>query len=236
MLSCILENRSIKDDKRLVKLNDIIAKLIKRRNKMNEKIMEKPKEGISVEKVTFAIILINIALYIALNTAPSLRENLLMNREISLILEKPWTLITVFLSHEVFIHLAFNMGIFYFFGTRLEKIANAKTVAIVYLIAGLIGSLTILFTGLIVQQTGLIAGASASVFGIVGTFATLRPNAVILGSKAKLWMWVLVIVTVLLAVLNPQTLDSAVAHVIGAFVGIVCGYWLKNKEDKKARC
>jgi membrane associated rhomboid family serine protease len=34
-------------------------------------------------------------------------------------------------------------------------------------------------------------------------------------------------------VLNPQTLDSAVVHVAGAFVGIICGYWLINKEDKK---
>jgi len=203
---------------------------------MNEKIMGKHKESISLGKGTLSIILINIVLYIALNTVLGLRENLLLNHEISMTLEKPWTLITVFLSHEVFIHLAFNMSIFYLFGTRLEKIANAKTVAIVYLIAGLIGSLATLFTRLIVQRTGLIAGASAAVFGIVGTFATLRPNAVILGSKAKLWMWVLVIFTVLLVVINPQTLDSAVAHVMGAFVGIICGYWLKNKEGKKARC
>ncbi|HHV99822.1 MAG TPA: rhomboid family intramembrane serine protease [Clostridiaceae bacterium] len=203
---------------------------------MNEKIVGKHKEGISLGKGTLAIILINIVLFIALNTAPGLRENLLLNHEISMILEKPWTLITVFLSHEVFIHLIFNMGIFFFFGSRLEKITSAKTVAIVYLIAGLIGSITFLFTSLIVQRTGLMTGASAAVFGIVGTFATLRPNAVLLGSKAKLWTWVLVIFTVLLAVINPQTLGSAVAHVIGVFVGIICGYWLKNKEDKKARC
>lgn len=64
----------------------------------------------------------------------------------------------------------------------------------------------------------------------------MRPNTVLLGSKAKQWMWVLVIITVILAVLNPQTLDSAVAHVIGVVVGIIYGYWLKNKEDKKAKC
>ncbi len=203
---------------------------------MNEKIMGKHKEGIILGKGTLAIVLINIVLFIALNIAPGLRENLMLNHEISKILEQPWTLITVFLSHEVFIHLAFNMGIFFLFGSRLEKIASAKTVAIVYLIAGLIGSITFLGTRLIVQGTGLIAGASAAVFGIVATFATLRPNTVLLGSKAKLWMWVLVISTVLLAVLNPQTLDSAVAHVIGVIVGIICGYWLKSKEDKKARC
>jgi membrane associated rhomboid family serine protease len=147
-------------------------------------------------------------------------------------LEKPWTLITVFLSHEAFIHLAFNMGLFFFFGSNLEKVADTKTLVIVYLLAGLVGSLTSLFTRLIVQRAGFIAGASAAVFGIVSTFSTLRPNTIILGSKAKVWTWVLIIFTVILAVLNPETLDSAVAHVIGAFVGIICGYWLKNKENK----
>ncbi|MFY9286240.1 MAG: rhomboid family intramembrane serine protease [Tissierellaceae bacterium] len=183
-------------------------------------------------KGTLAIILINLAFFIALNIVPNLKENLLLNHEISMTLEKPWTLITVFLSHEAFIHLAFNMGLFFFFGSNLEKVADTKTLVIVYLLAGLVGSLTSLFTRLIVQRAGFIAGASAAVFGIVSTFSTLRPNTIILGSKAKVWTWVLIIFTVILAVLNPETLDSAVAHVIGAFVGIICGYWLKNKENK----
>jgi len=201
---------------------------------MNDKTMKKHIEGISIGKGTLAIILINIALFIVLITAPSLRENLLLNHETSIIIEKPWTLITVFLSHEVLIHLAFNMAIFFLFGSKLEKITNAKTVALVYFIAGLIGSITCLFTRLIVQRTGLIAGASAAVFGIVGTFTALKPNAILLGSKAKQWTWVLIIFTVILAVLNPQTFDSAVAHVIGAIVGIICGYCLKSQEEKKA--
>lgn len=100
------------------------------------------------------------------------------------------------------------------------------------MLAGLVGSLTSLFTRLIVQRAGFIAGASAAVFGIVSTFSTLRPNTIILGSKAKVWTWVLIIFTVILAVLNPETLDSAVAHVIGAFVGIICGYWLKTKKTR----
>ncbi len=202
---------------------------------MNEKIMGKHKEGISIGKGALAIILINIILFIALNIFPNLRENLLLNREISVTLEKPWTLITVFFSHEVFVHMLFNMGILFFFGSNLEKITSAKTVAIVYFIAGLIGSLTFLFTRLVVQRTGLMAGASAAVFGIVGMFAALSPNTAILGSKAKIWVAVFIIFTVVLAVQNPQTLDSAVAHIMGAFVGLIYGYWLKNKEDKKVR-
>jgi membrane associated rhomboid family serine protease len=60
-------------------------------------------------------------MFIALNNVPNLRENLLLNHEISMTLEKPWTLITVFFSHEVIIHLVFNMGILFFFGSSLES-------------------------------------------------------------------------------------------------------------------
>lgn len=201
---------------------------------MNEKTTGKREESINIGKGTLAIILVNIALFVALKMVPGFRENLLLNHEISMVLKKPWTLISVFLSHEVLIHLAFNMGVFLLFGSRLEKIASARTVAVVYLIAGLMGSIGFLLTRLIVQQPGFAVGASAAVFGVVGTYATLRRDTVILGSKARLWMWVLIIATVLLAVSNPQSLDSAIVHVIGAFVGIVCGYWLRSKEGKKA--
>ncbi|MCC5910888.1 MAG: rhomboid family intramembrane serine protease [Clostridiaceae bacterium] len=198
-------------------------------------IVEKYKESIREGQGTLVIIFINIALFIALNTIPSLRENLLLSDEISTILEKPWALVTVFFSHEVHFHIILNMGLFFFFGLELEKITNAKTVIIVYLIVGLIGSLTFPFTRLIVQRTGLVAGASAAVYGVVGAFATLRPNVVLLGSKAKLWVLVMITLSILSLILHTQTLDSDVAHMAGIVVGVICGYWLKSKEAKVSK-
>jgi len=202
---------------------------------MKEKIVEKYKESIREGQGTLVIILINIVLFIALNTIPNLREKLLMSYDISMILEKPWTLVTVFFSHEVHFHIIFNMALFFFFGSRLEKITNTKTVIVVYLIAGLVGSISFPFTRSMIQPTGLVAGASAAVLGIVGAFVTLRPNAVLLGSKAKLWVWALLIFSIISAVLHPQTLDSDIAHIAGVTVGLICGYWLKNKEAKESK-
>ncbi|WP_422486847.1 rhomboid family intramembrane serine protease [Gudongella sp. DL1XJH-153] len=202
---------------------------------MKEKIVEKYKESIRDGRGTLLTIFINIVLFIALNTIPSLREELLMSYEISMILEKPWTLITVFFSHEVYFHIIFNMALFFFFGLELEKITNTKTVISIYLVAGLLGSLTFLLTRSMIQPRGLIAGASAAVFGIVSAYAILRPNAVLLRSKAKLWVWALFIFSMLSATLHPQSLGSDVAHITGVAVGLICGHGLKNKEVKESK-
>lgn len=202
---------------------------------MNNKKVENYKEIIRDGQGTLVIIVINLIVFIALNIIPSLETKLLLNHEISLILEEPWTLVTVFFSHQVLIHIIFNMGLFFYFGSRLEKITNAKTVVMVYLIAGLMGSLAFPFTGLLIERTGLIAGASAAVMGVVSAFAVMRPSTVILKSKAKWWLLALIIFSVFSAILIPQSLDSGVAHLTGIFVGLISGYWINNKENIKSK-
>ncbi|WP_423189864.1 rhomboid family intramembrane serine protease [Alkalibacterium sp. f15] len=202
---------------------------------MNNEMEEKYKRIIRDGQGTLAIILINLIVFIVLNIFPNFGANLLLNPEITLILEKPWTLVTVFFSHEVLIHIILNMGILFYFGTRVEKITSAKIVVMIYLIAGLIGSLSFPLIGLVIEQTGLAAGASAAVMGVVAAFAVMRPDTVILKSKAKWWVFMLVIFSVISAIIIPQSLDSGVAHLTGIIVGLVFGYWIKNKENIKSK-
>ncbi|OJF91544.1 rhomboid family intramembrane serine protease [Alkalibacterium sp. 20] len=202
---------------------------------MNEKMVNKYKEIIRDGQGTLVIIAINIIIFIAINIIPSLGAKLLLNHEISLILEKPWTLVTVFFSHQVLIHIILNMGLFFYFGSRVEKITNAKTVVMVYLIAGLMGSLAFPLTGLVIERPGLIAGASAAVMGVVSAFAVMRPSTVILKSKAMWWVLALIIFSVFSAIVIPQSLDSGVAHLTGIFVGLISGYCIKNKGNIKSK-
>ncbi len=192
----------------------------------------KQKESIRIGKGTSVIILVNIIIFIVLNVIPDIGDNLLLSSDVNTVIRKPWTLITVFFSHEVLIHIIANMGLFFYFGSRLEKITSAKAVAIVYFIAGLMGSLTFPMTGLIVEQTGQIAGASAAVLGVVTAFSVMRPDTVVLKSKAKWWVLALVIFSVLSAVIVPQSLDSGVAHLTGIFAGLIYGFWLKKEKTK----
>lgn len=197
---------------------------------MNNKINVKNEEIIRDGRGTLVLIFINLIVFIVLNIFPDLGPTLLLNQEVSLILEKTWALVTVFFSHEVLIHIILNMGILFYFGTRLEKITGAKIVVMIYLIAGLMGSLSFPLTGLIINRPGLAAGASAAVMGVAAAFSVMRPSTVILKSKAKWWIAALIIFSVIQSIVIPQSIDSGVAHLTGIAVGLVFGFWIKSKK------
>ena len=195
---------------------------------MSEKMLEKNKVTIGKRKGTILIILLNLILFIALNLLPSIEENLLLNPEISVIIEKPWTLFSVFFSHQLLLHFLVNMVLLFVFGLELEKITNSKFVISLYVLAGLVGSLAIVPASVLGRSNDLIAGASAAVFALVAAFAVMRPDASILKSKAKLWALALFIFNALTLFINPEMSQSAFAHITGILVGIIVGYWIRT--------
>lgn len=179
------------------------------------------------------ILTINLIILIALNLFPTLRDYLLLKGNIDHALIKPWTLITVFFSHENILHFLLNMIIFYAFGTNLEKIYGTKLVIAVYFIAGIFGSLVFIvpITNFM-QNEGLIAGASAAVFGIVATFSVMHPNQMILKSKAITWFILLFVFNILSTFIIPNSLASGVAHLTGMIVSSIVGLLMKSKQNK----
>lgn len=202
---------------------------------MNEKMVEKYKEIIRDGQGTLVIIFINLIVFIALNIIPNIQDKLLLSPEISMIMERPWTLITVFFSHEIHLHIILNMALLFIFGLELEKITNLKLLFSLYALAGFIGSLVIVPVAMLIETKDLMAGASAAVFGIVTTFAVMRPDTLILKSKAKWWALSLFIFNVIIVLSDPGTAHGAVAHIAGIIVGLIFGYWIKNKEFKQAK-
>jgi len=194
-------------------------------------MINKVKKGLKGSNATLAIIVINIIVYIALITVPNIADMLLLDPD--KVLEKPWTLITVFFSHEWLIHIFLNMGFFFIFSRQLERLTSSKTVLIVYVISGFIGSLTFMPFAPLIGWSGSVVGASAAVWGVAAAFAAMRPDALILKGKAKHWVAVLFAGNTILLVLNPQVSIGAAAHYAGIIVGLICGYWLKTKEQKR---
>lgn len=180
---------------------------------------------------TIGIVVINIVLYLMINFIPDLAENLLLSTDLKVIIQKPWTLVTVFFSHEIHIHILLNMLVFLIFGSELEKITNKSTIFAIYVLAGLSGSFVIIPVSNLIGNTTLIAGASASVFGIVGAYGVLRPDQLILRSKAKWWVISLILLNVVTIFIGSQTSDSSAAHLIGIFVGLAIGYLLKKNDQ-----
>jgi membrane associated rhomboid family serine protease len=184
-------------------------------------------------KGTIGIVVINIVVYILISLIPDLAENMLLSTEVNVIIQKPWTLVTVFFSHEILIHIVLNMLLLLIFGSELEKTTNKRTVFAIYILAGLSGSFVIVPVSNLIGNTMLIAGASASVFGIVAAYGVLRPDQLILRSKAKWWVISLILLNVVTIFIGSQTSDSSAAHLIGIFVGLAIGYLLKRNDQSK---
>ncbi len=188
------------------------------------------KKYFSNNSAVLTIISINIIVFIAINVFPNLRDIFLLNADPKILLEKPWTLLTVFFSHELLIHILLNMFLVLIFGSELYKETNAKVVYFVYTLCGIIGSLSVLiYAPLIGYNDGLIAGASAAAFGTVATYVMLQPNTVILKSNSKYWLIALFIVNAILTIKNPQVSVGGPAHAIGILVGLLFGWLLKKK-------
>ncbi|NLM39766.1 MAG: rhomboid family intramembrane serine protease [Firmicutes bacterium] len=188
-------------------------------------------EAIRNSPATFALLLVNVIVFAILTLSPDLAGVFLLDP--SLVWEKPWTLVTVFFSHELPIHILLNMLLLVVFGTRLEKETHARVILGVYLLCGFIGSLsTVAYAAAIGYQGGLTAGASASAFGIAAAYAALKPDAVILKSKARNWVIALFVVNALLTVQNAQVSVGGAAHALGIIVGLAIGYAIRKRNSK----
>ncbi len=112
---------------------------------------------------------------------------LVLNPEISEILARPWSVLTVMLLHAAPFHLFANMLTFYFFASPLERLIGAKKMLEIYIISGLIASLSYVgFYNLLSfihgspSAAGLAVGASGGVVALVGVIARLYPDADVL--------------------------------------------------------
>ena len=129
----------------------------------------------------------NILVYVALVVSPDLAEVFLLVPD--QIQARPWTVITVFFSHELHPHLLGNLLLLFVFGIRLEKHTGPLHTLILYFVTGIAGSLAILGVAEIGAYDGGIAGASAAGFGLLAAIATLSPDSSVggkLGGKMSL--------------------------------------------------
>ncbi|RSK27599.1 rhomboid family intramembrane serine protease [Bacillus sp. HMF5848] len=190
----------------------------------------KLKEYFLRTPATLTLIVINILIFIALNVSSDLIDIFLLDPDLNNIMNRPWTLLTVFFSHEIHIHILLNLLLIFVFGTQLEMVTNKKMMFLTYILSGFIGNLAILaYAPLIGYSDGPIAGASAAAFGIVAVYGTIKPNNIILKSKSKYWVLALFIVNAILTIQNPEVSIGGPAHATGIVVGLFLGYWYKKR-------
>jgi membrane associated rhomboid family serine protease len=93
----------------------------------------------------------------------------------ALVLVRPWTLITYAFLHGGLMHLAFNMLMLFFFGSRLELRLGGRRFLTLYLLSAAGGAaLSFLFA-----PHAAVIGASGAVYGISIAFAHFWPRDLI---------------------------------------------------------
>jgi membrane associated rhomboid family serine protease len=85
-----------------------------------------------------------------------------------------YTLFTSMFVHSGILHIIGNMLVFFFIGAAFEQRVGVKNFLIIYLLAGICGSLTHSFLNL--GSSIPLVGASGAIFGIMGAFAYSYPN------------------------------------------------------------
>jgi len=148
-----------------------------------------------------------------------------------LTLEQPWRLLAATFLHGGAIHLAFNMWALWDTGRLAERFYGNLQLLLIYLVAGLSGSIASLFFA---ARTGVSVGASGAIFGVVGcllaaifTKAHKLPPALVQSMRSAMLMFV---GFSLFMGFTAGFIDNA-AHIGGLAGGFLMGMVLAEKFD-----
>ena len=136
-----------------------------------------------------------------------------------------WRLVTSMFLHGGMLHIAFNMIVLVQVGTLVERMFGSKRFALLYLVAGVCGSLASVLWNPYVNSVG----ASGAIFGIIGgLLAFVRkpdsgvPHTIAKNLRGSITGFLLI--NVVLGLIYPYT-DNA-AHFGGLAGGYIAGLLL----------
>ncbi len=137
----------------------------------------------------------------------------------------PWTAISYMLVHGGLIHLAVNMLLLFFLGTRVEQRMGHKVFPLYYLFCGLGGPVLASMVSLAGFASPPFVGASGAVFGVAVAFAMYWPEAEIvifplpIPLKARTFVLGLLGIDLLMALIGAASGVAHWAHLGGALFG-----------------
>jgi membrane associated rhomboid family serine protease len=147
----------------------------------------------------------------------------------TVLVTKPWTLITYMFTHFEFLHIVFNMLWFYWFAKFFLMIYNEKQLLGLYVTGGLAGAGLFLLAYNLVpffasQDPNILLGASASVLAIVVAVAVTDPdneiNLMFIGPVKMKYLALFTVIIDLISVTGDNG-GGHIAHLGGAAWGWV---------------
>ncbi len=141
-----------------------------------------------------------------------------------------WRLFTSLFLHIGIVHLLVNGWALFQLGTLFEHLAGTPRMGLVYFVAGLAGSLASVFTS---DPSGLSAGASGAIFGLLGALVgwllRRRDRLLPAGRSLLLQLGGWAVFNVVLGFRIPG-IDNA-AHLGGCAAGLLLGWLMPPTAD-----
>ncbi|MEZ5650205.1 MAG: rhomboid family intramembrane serine protease [Burkholderiaceae bacterium] len=134
---------------------------------------------------------------------------------------EPWRLLSALFLHAGALHLVFNMWALHDLGRIAERLFGTARFVLIYLLGGLLGSLTSLFFS---ASEAVAVGASGAVFAAAGAIlaaATSRSMPRSLATQLRRAILILVGYALMLGIVLPD-IDNA-AHIGGLCAGYLIG-------------
>ncbi len=215
-------------------------------------IIDEIKESFRKGSTLTRLIYINLAVFILVNLVeavfflsnihgrfPIFMSYLAVPADTSLLIQRPWTLITYMFTHKGFIHILFNILWLFWFGKVFLEYFDGKKLVGVYLLGGLAGAILYIISFNLFPvfsqdlSRSIAMGASASVTAVIVAIAAYVPNynwnMMFLGRIKIVYIAIAVILLSSLIEFS-ENAGGKIAHIGGALFGYL--YTIRYKQGK----
>lgn len=175
---------------------------------------------------------------------PPIIDVLMLPSSIPQWIEKPWTIITYQFLHVSFWHIFFNMIMLYVSGKIFLSFLKSRQFIWVYIIGGIVGGVFYIaafnffpvFESII--STSRALGASASVLAVFICIAVYVPNyklpLIFIGEVKIKWIAIAFVIVDILSI-DKGNPGGHIAHIGGAFWGLIAGTYYSNRFFKNIK-
>lgn len=159
---------------------------------------------------------------------------------LSVLLHKPWTLLTYMFMHANFLHLFFNMLCLLWFGRLFLNYFTQKQLMGLYLLGGVGAGLTYILAYNVFPyfsdrvDSSVLVGASGSLMAVVLAVAMYIPNyevnLFLIGRLKLKWIAAMMVLFSMFSITSANA-GGEFAHIGGALVGVIYIWLLKKGKD-----
>lgn len=188
--------------------------------------------------VFLLIRLLAIVLYFAGADSAAMLTWVEVPSELTMLVHRPWTLLTYMIAHYDVWHVLFNTLWLYWLGRLFMEYFNPKQLVALYILGGLGGAAMFVLgyavLPVLAGRSAFLIGASGSVLALVTAMAMYAPDyrvgLLLIGQVPLKWLATAVVALMLLGGGVGQE-GALLAHVGGALVGLLYGWQMRRGHD-----